>query len=123
MTPLVAKPPTAPPAPAIDATEAVVTAIAGMQATLSGQITREVGQAVAAHAAASTSAALGTVFAAVAALLAVRLLLMLALLGGFVLAVMALREGTYQADGVMVAYAVLILCPCVWLYARQGPTK
>lgn len=52
---------------------------------------------------------------AVAALLAVRLLLLLALVGGFVLTVMALHEGTYQADGLVVAYAVLFILPLVWL--------
>jgi len=48
----------------------------------------------------------------------VRLLLLLAILGGFVIAVMALRDGGYQAAGVLVAYAVLILIPLVWLESR-----
>ena len=52
---------------------------------------------------------------AVAALLAVRLLLVLALVGAFVLSVMALNLGTYQAAGVVVAYAVLVLIPLVYL--------
>lgn len=56
---------------------------------------------------------------AVAALLAIRLLLLLALLGGFALSVMALHAGTYQADGLMVAYAVLFILPLVWLERHQ----
>jgi hypothetical protein len=48
----------------------------------------------------------------------VRLLLLLAILGGFVIAVMALRDGGNQAAGVLVAYAVLILIPLVWLESR-----
>lgn len=60
------------------------------------------------------AAALG-VFQAIGTLLAVRLLLMLALVGGFVLALMALRSGTYQAGGVLIAYAVLIVIPLIWL--------
>ena len=55
---------------------------------------------------------------AIASILAVRLLLLLALVGGFVVAVMALRDGGYQAAGVLVAYAVLIVIPMVWLESR-----
>jgi hypothetical protein len=55
---------------------------------------------------------------AIASILAVRLLLLLAILGGFVIAVMALRDGGYQAAGVLVAFAVLILIPLVWLESR-----
>lgn len=60
------------------------------------------------------AAALG-VFQAIATLLAVRALLLLALAGAFVVAMLALRAGTWQADGVLVGYAVLILIPLVWL--------
>lgn len=52
---------------------------------------------------------------AVATLLAIRFLLLLAVAGGFVLALLALRAGTYQADGVLAAYAVLIVLPLVAL--------
>lgn len=52
---------------------------------------------------------------AISVLLAVRLMLMLALLGGFALAVMAMVRGTYEAGGVLVAYAVLVLIPLIWL--------
>lgn len=55
------------------------------------------------------------VLSAVATLLAVRLLLLLALLGGFALAFMALQHGTYEAGGVLVAYAVLIVIPLIYL--------
>ena len=65
------------------------------------------------------AAAVG-VFQAVAALLAVRMLLLLSLLGGFALAVMALRTGTMQAAGVLVAYAVLIVIPFVALERFKG---
>lgn len=52
---------------------------------------------------------------AVAQLLAVRGLLFLALCGGFGLAWRALDIGTYQAGGVVIAYAILILIPLIWL--------
>lgn len=52
---------------------------------------------------------------AVATLLAIRFLLLLAVSGGFVLALLALRAGTYQADGVLAAYAILIVLPLVAL--------
>lgn len=55
------------------------------------------------------------VWAVAAWLLAVRLLLLLTLAGGFVLAMITLREGTYQADGVLAAYFLLAVIPLVWL--------
>lgn len=55
---------------------------------------------------------------AIASILAVRLILLLALIGGFVVAVMALRDGGYQASGILAGYAVLIVIPMVWLEAR-----
>lgn len=63
------------------------------------------------------------VLQAIATLLAVRLMLMLALLGGFALAVMALHTGSWQAAGVMVAYAVLVLLPLVWLERNPRVSK
>jgi len=65
-----------------------------------------------------TDAAYIGALTAIASILAVRLLLLLAILGGFVIAVMALRDGGNQAAGVLVAYAVLILIPLVWLESR-----
>jgi hypothetical protein len=72
---------------------------------------------------AAQMAATRGVLHAITSLLAVRLLLLLALMGAFVLAVMALRSGTYQAGGVLVAYAVLVVIPFVVLERspRIGP--
>ena len=58
------------------------------------------------------------VIAAVTVLTAVRLWLLLALVGAFVLAVMAMQAQTIPALAVMVAYAVLVLIPMVYLQAR-----
>lgn len=68
-------------------------------------------------------ASLHAVLRSIATLLAVRFLLMLALIGGFVIAIMALRDGSYQADGILIAYACLIVIPIIWLerQPRQGP--
>lgn len=77
-------------------------------------------QQVALHAAAqgvagAHVAAANKVFGAIAVLLAVRLLLLLTMAGGFVLAIMTLHAGTYQADGVLAAYFCLAVLPMVWL--------
>jgi DNA-binding XRE family transcriptional regulator len=61
------------------------------------------------------------VFHAIASLLAVRLMLLLALMGGFALAWRALDIGTPQAGAVVVAYAVLLLLPLVWLERAPRP--
>jgi hypothetical protein len=95
--------------------EDVMTAIAAMQGSLSIQIERDIAAQVAKATVAAVRASGVGVFQAVATLLAIRLLLMLALVGGFALAFLALRAGTYQAGGVLVAYAVLIIIPLVWL--------
>jgi len=96
-------------------TEAVVTAVMGLQQTLSIQLSREIAERVAEVVQAGTRASAAGVFHAVASLLAVRFLLLLALIGGFALAFMALRAGTYEAAAVMVGYAVLIVIPLIWL--------
>lgn len=57
--------------------------------------------------------------AAIAAVLATRLLLLLAILGGFVLAVLALRNGSPQALATTIAYAVLVVLPLTWLESRK----
>src|ERR1700744_3575849 len=72
-------------------------------------------RAAASSVAAARLTATQGVLHAVAALLAVRMLLLLALCGGFILALMAVRNGGYQAAGVLVAYSVLIVLPLVWL--------
>ena len=68
-------------------------------------------------------AAIG-VFQAVATILAVRLLLLLALIGGFLLAWQALQLNSPQAVAVLIAYAVLIMIPLVYLERapKKGPT-
>lgn len=96
-------------------TEAVVTAVMGLQQTLSIQLSREIAERVAEVVQAGTRASAAGVFHAVASLLAVRFLLLLALLGAFALAFLALRNGTYEAGGVLIAYCALVLLPLVWL--------
>lgn len=59
------------------------------------------------------------VLTAIAAVLATRLLLLLAIILGFALAVMALHDGGYVAAGLVVAYGVLIFLPLVALEARK----
>lgn len=71
-----------------------------------------------AAAAAVRGSAIGA-FQAVAAMLAVRLLLILALFGAFALAWAALQLGTQQAVVVLVAYAVLVMIPLVYLEVRS----
>ncbi len=56
--------------------------------------------------------------ATIASLLAARLLLLLALLGGFVLAVLAMRSQTYAGLAVLVAYCGLTILPLVYLDLR-----
>lgn len=100
----------------IDVVRAVVSEVVGAQLA---EVHRSIGDtAIRAAAGAFTQARLAGaqgLLHAVAALLAVRLLLMLALLGAFILSVMALHLGSYQAAGVLVAYALLIVMPLVWL--------
>jgi hypothetical protein len=61
---------------------------------------------------------------AIAALLAIRLLLMMALLGGLLLAWRALNAGTYQACLVSIAYAILFVLPLVALeWSPRRPNK
>jgi hypothetical protein len=108
------------PQPPIEAIrEAVRAEVAGIAHAAQQVALHAAAQAVAgAHVAAGSK-----VFGAIAALLAVRLLLLLALLGGFVIAVMALREGTYQADGVLAGYACLFILPLVWLERNPRVAK
>lgn len=56
--------------------------------------------------------------AASAAVFATRLILMTALVGAFVLAIMAVQSGSWLSLGVLVAYAILIVIPLVWLETR-----
>ena len=104
--------PTAGPQPPI---EAIRDAVRAEVASI-GQALQQVAVNAAAQAVAGAQVASARgVFSAIAMLLAVRVLLLLALCGGFVIAVMALREGTYQADGVLAGYACLFILPLVWL--------
>lgn len=59
--------------------------------------------------------AIASVIAASAAVLATRLLLLLALVGGFVLALIAVQSVSFMALSVLCAYAILIVIPMVWL--------
>lgn len=94
---------------------AIVAEIARMEQSISIQISNELAEKVGAATQSAVRGASIGALQAVASLLAVRLLLLMALLGGFVVALMVLRLGTYQADAVLVAYAVLIVIPLVWL--------
>jgi hypothetical protein len=51
------------------------------------------------------------VFQALASILAIRLLLLLALIGGFILAVSAMQHQTAISVWVLVAYSVLVIFP------------
>jgi hypothetical protein len=55
------------------------------------------------------------VFQAIATVLAIRLQLLLALLGAFVLAIMAMRDPSYLALAVLLVYSGLTVIPLVWL--------
>lgn len=48
-------------------------------------------------------------------MLAVRLILLLALIGGFVLAIMAVPSTNLQSLWVLIAYGMLVMLPIVWL--------
>ncbi len=61
---------------------------------------------------------IAAVIAASAAVLATRLILLLALIGGFVLAVMAIQSPNAMVIGVLIAYGVLIMIPLVYLETR-----
>jgi hypothetical protein len=62
------------------------------------------------------------VIAAIAGLTATRLLLLLAVSGAFYLATIAARSQSNASLFVMVAYAVLIVLPLVWLDStKRGP--
>ena len=62
--------------------------------------------------------AIAHVIAASASVLATRLVLLLGLVGAFVLAVIAAEGRSWSAVAVLVAYAILVLIPLVWLEAR-----
>jgi hypothetical protein len=59
-------------------------------------------------------------FRAIALVLAVRLLLLLALMGGFSLAVMSMLWQTPVGVAIVVAYAVLLMLPLVWLETKKA---
>lgn len=111
--PLPAKtPPTVGPQPPIEAIREAVRAEVGGIAHAAQQVA--VNAAAQAVAGAQVAAA-RNVFSAIAMLLAVRVLLLLALVGGFVIAVMALRDGSYPAIGILVVYQLLTIVPFVIL--------
>lgn len=62
--------------------------------------------------------AIASVIAASAAVLATRVLLLLALIGGFILALIAVQSTSVMALCVLCAYAVLIVMPLVFLETR-----
>jgi hypothetical protein len=55
------------------------------------------------------------VLGAITALLAARFLLLLSIIGGFILANSAMATGTYTGLSILIAYAVLIVIPLVYL--------
>ena len=59
--------------------------------------------------------AIASVIAASAAVLATRLILLLTLIGGFVLAIIAAESSSWMAFATLCAYAVLVLIPMVLL--------
>lgn len=62
--------------------------------------------------------AIASVIVASAAVLATRLLLLLALVGGFVLALIAVQASSWMSLAVLCAYAILILIPMVALEVK-----
>jgi hypothetical protein len=81
-------------------------------------------EAVAAAMVGAKLAAHRGVLHAIASLLVIRLLLLMALLGGLLLAWRALDAGTYQSGAVLVAYAILIVLPLVALeWSPRRPDK
>lgn len=54
-------------------------------------------------------------FEAIARILAIRLLLLLALVGAFVLALIAIQSPSLQPLYILTAYGVLAVLPIVWL--------
>lgn len=62
--------------------------------------------------------AIASVIAASAAVLATRLILLIAMLGAFTLAVMALQANSWIGFAILIAYAVLILIPIVYLETK-----
>ena len=62
--------------------------------------------------------AIASVIAASAAVLATRLLLLLSLIGGFVLALIAVQSSSWMSLAVLCAYAILIIIPLVILEVR-----
>lgn len=105
-------------APPIDAIrEAVREELKPILALVVSTAARAAAEAVAESKLRTSRVVMETIFG----MLAVRLLLLLALAGGFVLALFALLNGSYQAGGVLVAYACLVLIPLVWLEARSKP--
>lgn len=77
------------------------------------------GQPAAAESEPSTLATVVGVFAALGYALSARALLLLALVGGFVLSVMAMNAQTQATLFVLVAYALLIVLPIVALEIRR----
>lgn len=78
-------------------------------------------QAVNAAISASNTTVVGT-FQAIATILAVRFILLLAVVGGFILAVMAMQSQTTQSIGLLISYATLTVLPLVWL-DRNGARR
>ncbi|MDE2104281.1 MAG: hypothetical protein KGL39_43995 [Patescibacteria group bacterium] len=68
----------------------------------------------------SAGTALVGTWMGIGTVLAIRLLLLLTLCGGFVLAVMAMRSQTTIALGVMIAYSILVILPMVYLSRFKG---
>jgi len=60
------------------------------------------------------------VFRAIAFALSARLLILLSLVGAFTLALMAMQAQTNASLYVLIAYAVLVILPLIWL-ERMGP--
>jgi hypothetical protein len=70
--------------------------------------------AASAAAGARIAGAMGA-FQAIASLLATKFILLISVVGGLAVALLALHIGTFQADALVAAYALLIVMPLVWL--------
>ena len=111
-----------PPTPSIPIE--VIRAAVRAEMTAAHHLLGQAAVQAASQATVQTNAALmRAAFHAIGVVLAIRKILTLATAGAFVLAVMALRVGTYQATAVLVGYALLVLIPLIALERspRIGP--
>lgn len=100
--------------------EAIREAVRAEMAVMHNAAIETASKAAAAAVAQARISSVTALFSMVAYVLSVRLSLFLVLGGGFALAVMAMQRQTYESAAVLVAYAVLLCIPVVWLETKKG---